>query len=62
MPIEAGIFRDDVAATPNMAYFGPYRAKMGFAASTVLHDVYSGFNENLSILKKKTDFANLRLT
>ena len=51
VPIEAEIYRDDVAATSKMAYFKPYRAKMGFRTATVSHYVFSGFSENLSIFK-----------
>ena len=39
VPIEAEMYRDDVAAISKMAYFKPY------------HYVFSGFGENLSIFK-----------
>ena len=51
VPIEAEIYRDDVAGTCKMAYFKPYRAKMGFQAPTIWHYVCSGFSENCSNFK-----------
>ena len=51
MPIQGEIFRDHVAATSKMAYFKPYRAKVGFRTATVSHYVFSGFSKKLSILK-----------
>ena len=45
-----------------MAYFGPYRAKMAFAALTVWHYVYSGFSESLSIFKNPILVKSRRAT
>ena len=53
--MEEEIFRDHVAATSNMANFGPSRAKIASAALTVWNYFYSGFIK-IGRLKKKNLF------
>ena len=49
--VERELFRDQFVATSDMVYFGPYRAKIRFAASPLWHYVFSGFSQNQSDLE-----------
>ena len=50
------IFRDHLAADSMMTDFGPFGAKLRFWDSPLWHYVYSGFSQNLSVLKRKKNF------